>query len=183
MIYSVYKITNLINGKIYVGQHGSDNIWDDYFGSGSAILAAIKKYGKENFKKEILKTFKTRELARLYECYIVDKGFVEDRNTYNLSEGGNGSWSHTRNCPKRKRNAALALKDKNGFKGKTHTERARRKIGDAKKLDSGLLEQRIKDYKEDDKRYGLNSRMAKKWGITSQKAGSFMKHNNFRQYK
>jgi group I intron endonuclease len=48
----IYKTTNLINGKIYIGQDSKNN--PKYLGSGKIIKLAIKKYGKENFKKEIL---------------------------------------------------------------------------------------------------------------------------------
>jgi len=48
----IYIITNLINGKQYVGSHcGDEN--DTYLGSGKIFLKAYKKYGKENFKREI----------------------------------------------------------------------------------------------------------------------------------
>ena len=50
MKYSfIYKTTNLINGKIYIGQHTTDNINDRYLGSGVYFLRAVKKYGKKNF--------------------------------------------------------------------------------------------------------------------------------------
>ena len=45
--YYLYKITNLINNKFYIGVHETDNINDGYMGSGRAIRAAIEKYGKE----------------------------------------------------------------------------------------------------------------------------------------
>lgn len=45
----IYKTTNLINGKIYIGQDSKDR--PNYYGSGKLIHRAIKKYGKENFKK------------------------------------------------------------------------------------------------------------------------------------
>jgi len=51
MFFTVYKTTNLINGKIYVGLHVTDNLEDDYLGSGSQLKLAVKKYGKEKFQK------------------------------------------------------------------------------------------------------------------------------------
>ena len=55
--YSIYKTTNLINNMYYIGFHITSNLNDDYLGSGSYLNRAINKYGKENFKKEILFIF------------------------------------------------------------------------------------------------------------------------------
>ena len=47
--YMIYKITNTINGKIYIGKHKCDDLDDGYFGSGKRLWIAINKYGLENF--------------------------------------------------------------------------------------------------------------------------------------
>ena len=51
MYYTVYKTTNLVNNKIYIGVHTTEDINDDYLGSGSAIIKAIKNMAKINSKK------------------------------------------------------------------------------------------------------------------------------------
>lgn len=50
----IYKTTNLINGKFYIGKHKSEKYDPSYYGSGKIIRLAIKKYGLENFKNEVL---------------------------------------------------------------------------------------------------------------------------------
>ena len=52
--YVLYKTTNLINNKFYVGAHEIKKNPDTYLGSGLFLQRAIKKYGIKNFKREIL---------------------------------------------------------------------------------------------------------------------------------
>ena len=97
MYYTLYKITNKINHRIYVGTHVTDNLDDDYLGSGKLIIRAIKKYGKENFKKEYLHIFDNPEHMFEAESLIVNEEFISNADTYNLVEGGKGGWSHVNN--------------------------------------------------------------------------------------
>jgi hypothetical protein len=90
-MYTVYKITNNINGKYYIGVHKTNDPNDNYYGSGTTIKKAIKKYGKENFSKEILYTFECKRDAYLMESKIVD---INDPKSYNEKEGGIGGWDY-----------------------------------------------------------------------------------------
>jgi hypothetical protein len=92
--YIVYKTTNLVNGKIYVGVHKtSKKEFDGYFGSNKILSAAIKKHGRNNFKRDTLMAFSTSEMAFRMEGIIVDQDFIDREDTYNLVVGGKGNVS------------------------------------------------------------------------------------------
>lgn len=57
MFYLIYKITNILNGYIYIGQHTTDIINDGYMGSGIRLINAYRKHGINSFRKEILHVF------------------------------------------------------------------------------------------------------------------------------
>lgn len=92
-----YKITNLVNGKYYYGIKSSDSEpqLDTYFGSGKALKLAIKKYGKENFIKEIIADYPTRKEASDHEKLIVTLDLVELDDCYNLKTGGDNEFYHS----------------------------------------------------------------------------------------
>lgn len=88
----VYITTNLINGKQYVGDHSTNNLNDNYLGSGRPFFKrALAEYGKKNFKREILEFFDTKEDAfNAQEKYIAQFNTLAP-NGYNISpKGGNG---------------------------------------------------------------------------------------------
>jgi len=90
MFYTIYKITNILNGKYYIGKHQTENLDDGYMGSGKLICRSVKKHGKENFKKEILFIFDNEEEMNVKEAEIV----VVSEETYNLCEGGKGGFGY-----------------------------------------------------------------------------------------
>jgi len=83
----IYKITNLINNKFYIGQDIKND--DKYFGSGKLIISAIKKYGKENFKKEILEYCTDENQMDEREIFWIKELNATNRKiAYNICEGG-----------------------------------------------------------------------------------------------
>jgi GIY-YIG catalytic domain len=104
MFYTIYKITNQVNGKYYIGKHQTKKLNDNYMGSGELLKRAITKYGIENFKKEILHIFDNELEMNAKEKELV----LVNESTYNLNQGGHGgfsyinehglNWSYEKNC-------------------------------------------------------------------------------------
>lgn len=88
LYHVIYKTTNLVNNKIYVGLHSTDKIEDGYIGTGWQLKKAIRKYGRDKFKREILYVFRDRDEARKMEAKIVNEEFIARPDTYNLLLGG-----------------------------------------------------------------------------------------------
>lgn len=99
----IYKTTNLVNGKIYIGQKKSETFIESYKGSGKLLLKALKKYGKDNFKSDIICWVESKKELDTIERDLIKKLNSRDPDVgYNLAEGGEGS-------------------NGGGFKGKHHT--------------------------------------------------------------
>lgn len=93
MKYTVYKTINLVNDKFYIGKHQTEDPYDAYLGSGKLLSHAIKKYGIENFKKEVLFVFDSEEEMNLKEKELVTEEFCLREDVYNLNVGGEGGFS------------------------------------------------------------------------------------------
>jgi len=135
MTHFVYITTNLINGKQYIGDHSTDNLEDGYLGSGRPyFLRALKQYGKNNFKREILQFFPSKE-----EAFNAQKQFIIDYNTlvpggYNVSPTGGlgvkGCFNHSKNS---KLKISISSKGISKNKGRKLSQEAKDKIGLSKK--------------------------------------------------
>lgn len=138
MYYTVYKITNLINGKYYIGKHQTKNLDDGYMGSGKLIKQAIEKNGVANFKKEIIHIFDNEEEMNAKEAELV----VISEETYNLCEGGKGGFSYINNSNivkfkgkshKEESKIKMGHPNNNHFKGKSHNDDTKNKISNTLK--------------------------------------------------
>lgn len=94
----IYKTTNLINGKIYIGKDKNNN--QNYYGSGKILKLAIKKYGKENFSKEILEKCDDEKNWLVREVYWIEK-YNSIKEGYNIAIGGNGGDTMSNNPNKK----------------------------------------------------------------------------------
>jgi len=135
MHYTIYRITNKINGKTYVGMHQTKNLDDGYMGSGKLIRRAIAKHGLSNFTKEILHTFDNEEEMKAKEKELVVLG----ESSYNLCDGGKGGFGY------------INREKLGGFLGRKHTEISlkRKSISAKKYLETKenfrILSERAKD--------------------------------------
>lgn len=115
MKHYIYKTTNTITGKYYIGKHSSENIQKDpYIGSGLYLLRAIKKYGKKHFKREILFQYDNEIDAFEKERELVTQDFVLNNNNYNFQIGGKGGMHGMVMC-RNERNQPIKI-DKVKFK-------------------------------------------------------------------
>jgi NUMOD3 motif len=91
-IHYLYKTTCNVNGRYYVGMHSTNNLEDGYMGSGRRLRASMRKYGIENFNKEILEFFETREMLVEAEIKAITPEMITDKNCMNLMGGGTGGF-------------------------------------------------------------------------------------------
>lgn len=91
--WCIYRITNKINGKTYIGQHIVESILkeDDYMGSGLLIKKAINKYGIENFEKTYITIAISQLEANVLEQFYIDEERAKGKAEYNIANGGLGS--------------------------------------------------------------------------------------------
>lgn len=95
----------------YIGKHKTTNLNDSYLGSGKILKRAIKKYGKENFFREILIQLDSEDSMNLKKAEIVNEQLCDNPLSYNVSLGGHGGWGY------------IHRNNLNGFKKGTHASK------------------------------------------------------------
>lgn len=165
MHYLIYKITNKINGKIYIGKHQTEDLNDGYMGSGLNIKRAVKKYGVENFSKEILFDVYGEDMMDFLEEAIVDEAFVARKDTYNMALGGEGGYlgeevsrKISKACKGKKRSEETKKKMSEASKGRQMSEEARQKMSEsARKRPSNRKGHHHSDETKEKIRQSINS--------------------------
>lgn len=185
MFYYTYLTTNKLNGKQYIGSHKGLLENDNYIGSGSLILKAIKKYGFFNFDKKILKYYDNIDKARSMEEHYITKYNTLVPNGYNISptgctsNGGHseetierikknnigkhdhiGPWAGLSRSKETKKKISESLKGQESpMKGKKHTKEAKDKMS---KNRSGISSWSGKKHSRDSKEKISNSLKGRK---------------------
>jgi hypothetical protein len=176
MYYTVYQSTNNINFKEYIGAHATSKLDDGYMGSGKHFKNAVKRYGKENFSKEIIFRAVSEDIMYWIEEMIVDRAYVDSKNTYNKKLGGRTGSGANRFTPFE---SALIYENRrnsgNWVKGKSYEE-----IMGKEKADK-LKEEKSLHFSSIDRSGSKNSRAGKVKIYNSEDELMFECHGNFRK--
>jgi group I intron endonuclease len=95
--YIIYKITNKLTNKSYVGKHITKNINDKYMGSGQVLKQSYKKHGINNFIKEVIEECENEEIMNKREIFWISELNTFSPNGYNINTGGKGGDNFTHN--------------------------------------------------------------------------------------
>lgn len=144
----IYLTKNLITNKVYIGQHASNNLNDNYLGSGVLLNKSIKKHGKSNFINGIIELCDNELHLNEREEYWIKKYNTLIPNGYNVSKSsyGNGTrgvepWNKGKtgiysNETIERMTKKLKILNVKGCPGRPRSEETKRKIGAANKINS-----------------------------------------------
>ena len=126
----IYRITNSINGKTYIGQHEYKNLKDFYMGSGSILKRAKTKYGISKFSKKIIcHSIECNKTSNTIEKWLILKEKNNNKAEYNLASGGKYNWKHSEKTK-------LKFIGNNNALGNILTEETRKQMGESRKGNS-----------------------------------------------
>lgn len=90
----IYKTTNVINEKYYIGMHSTSDLDDGYMGSGKRLWYSINYHGKNNHVCEILEYCKDRVELKVREREIVNEQLLSEYLCMNLALGGSSGFDY-----------------------------------------------------------------------------------------
>jgi group I intron endonuclease len=128
----IYKTTNLLNNKFYIGMHSTSNLKDGYIGSGTNLRRAVRKYGIDNFKFEILEWCSNRDELIKREVEIITEEYINDYNCYNMKHGGEGGFNNQEHQFKCSQAAGIKHRERM-LNDSKYRENFTKKISDANK--------------------------------------------------
>ena len=134
----IYITTNMINGKIYIGQRKFTPRWKTYLGSGTVFIKALKKYNRENFNRNIVAVAYNNEELNLVEVdYIKFYKAVESDGYYNIADGGRSGNKYAGKTKEEMKIIKQKMSDmrkgnKNNFYGKHHSAESKQQMSIAK---------------------------------------------------
>ncbi len=148
-----YRITNQINWKYYFGIHSTDNLNDNYFGSGKILKDAIKKHGIDNFHLTIIQDYPTRKEASDHEKRVVTSELIELDECYNCKTGGDNECFLSVKSLKKISNSLKRRYENmpSHRKGSTTTSESKKKISEAIKGERNAM-------------FGLVGELSPNWG-------------------
>lgn len=139
----IYKATNIINGKSYIGQTSRSfkirkqhHLHRGKIGGGYCFHSAIRKHGSESFSWEILCECNTKEKLDKKELYYIKKYNTQSPYGYNLTNGGEGTLGYIPSIETRKKMSDSAKKrigESATHYGMKHSEESKQKMRDSLK--------------------------------------------------
>jgi len=158
---SIYKITNIKSGSVYIGKtknsifkRFNEHISESEKGSKTKLYDAMRSYGVENFKVELIEDNIPEDLINFKEKYYI-KEFDSLKNGYNMTPGGDGGpiRKGMKNSEEQKRKSSEAQRGKPkknpGMCGKYEKGAAqRKKLSEAvlgrKWINNGSIQKQVK---------------------------------------
>ena len=137
----IYITTNNINNKKYIGKRKIKNNQGDtkYLGSGELLLKAIKRYGRDNFTREIIDyAYTEEELNEKERCHIAKHNATKSPMFYNIHQGGDGGntmegWDEQKRKQIKAKMSKTTSGTNNGMYGKRHSDESKLKMSQNRK--------------------------------------------------
>lgn len=177
----IYKTTNLVNNKIYIGKDKFNK--KEYLGSGLILNYAIQKYGIQNFKKDIIQMCTTEEELNNAEIYWINYYNSTDKKIgYNIALGGAGGDTYTNN-PNLEQIKLKFTGKNNPFYNKIHTDESKEKIRQSRLGKKAWNSGKINIYSEETLIKMSEAKRHQRLKIDLVELKTFFENNNKNKYK